>query len=101
MPTQLHSFDIVEVTADIPSVGADTTEENPVTVPGVRAGDFVAVEKPSHTTGVMYGSCRVSADDTVQVQMVNPTASGVDPSSETLRFMVFRPVGGVHTAVVP
>ena len=91
MTTALHSLDVVEVTHNIGSIAANTSEEESVTVPGVAVGDFVICSKSDLDAGVLIGSCRVSAANTVQVQFVNATAGAVDPASETLSFLVFRP----------
>lgn len=80
-----------QVTFNPASVATITTAEQTVTVPGVKVGDFVIAQKPSHTTGVTIGNVRVSAADTVAIQFVNPTAGGVDAASETWLFLVFRP----------
>lgn len=101
MPTQLHSLDVVDITHDVGSVAAGTTEETDMTVPGVRSGDFVAVSKPSLNAGVMAGTARVKSDDTVAVTITNPTAAAVDPGSETYQVFVMRPYSGSHGAVIP
>lgn len=81
----------VAVTFDPASVNTITTAEQTVTVTGVKVGDFIIAMKPSHTTGVTIGNCRVSAVDTIAIQFVNPTAGGVNPASETWQFLVIRP----------
>lgn len=80
-----------KVTIDMPSISANTTEENTFTVSGLRTGDMVFVNKPSHDAGVVIGSCRVSAVDTLAIQMSNSTASPVDPSSEDYDLLIVRP----------
>jgi hypothetical protein len=91
----------VSVTFNPASVATITTAEQTVTVTGVKVGDIVmAVNKPSHTTGVGVVNARVSAADTVAVQFVNPTAGSVDPASETWTFVIARPepLGSIFNA---
>jgi len=95
------SIQIVTATVDLGSVAANTTEEETATVTGVRTGDFVSVSKSDLDAGIMLGTCRVTAADTVAIQVVNSTASAVDAASETMTFMVIRPEAGDRTAVAP
>ena len=73
------------------SVGAATSEEQNVPVVGVRVGDFVIAEKPTLNTGLMVGSCRVSATDNIKVNLMNATAGPINAGDEVWRFLVFRP----------
>lgn len=51
---------------------------------GVQVGDFVAAVKPTEQTGLLVGSCRVSAANTIIITYVNPTVGGITPTaSET------------------
>ncbi|MDD3183501.1 MAG: hypothetical protein PHD48_11975, partial [Alphaproteobacteria bacterium] len=68
------SVHIVTATVDIGSVAANTSEAETATVPGVKLGDFVAVSKPSVEAGIMFGTCRVTAADTVEITVMNTTA---------------------------
>lgn len=86
-----YSIYVVTVTADIGSVAANTSEAETATVPGVKVGDFVSVMKPSVEAGLMFGSCRVSAADTVEITVMNTTAGAIDEASESLTFLVVRP----------
>lgn len=84
-------FGVVSLTIDAASVNTITTAEQTFTCNGLKVGDFVAVSKGDHTTGVTVGSARVSAADTLAIQFVNPTAGGVDPASATYLVFWFRP----------
>lgn len=88
------SITIVDAVVDIGSVAANTSEAETATVPGVKVGDFVAVSKPSVEAGLMFGSCRVTADNTVEITVMNTTAGAINEDSETLKFLVIRPEGG-------
>lgn len=86
-------LNVVQVTWDIPSVAANTTEEETFTLTGVKVGDYVHVSKADLDAGIVFGSARVTAADTVGVQITNPTAGAVDAASETVTVFVARPEG--------
>lgn len=94
------SIHVVTATVDIGSVAANTSEAETATVTGVKVGDFVAVSKPSVEAGLMFGTCRVTAADTVEITVMNTTAGAIDEASETLTFLVVRPERSM-TAVAP
>jgi hypothetical protein len=82
----------VQITADVTSRTLSTSTEFDFTVPGVLVGDIVvSVTKPSLTAGIVVGSARVKAANTVAVTFGNCTAGGVDPASETYTFVIGRP----------
>jgi hypothetical protein len=82
MSTQLLRGNIlrvfaVQITADVTSRTLSTSTEFDFTVPGVKVGDVViSVNKPSLTAGVVVGSARVKAADTVAVTYGNCIDSG-------------------------
>ena len=82
---------IVTFTYDPASQATIDTDEDTVTVVGLRVGDFVVVNKPTHTDGVGLTDARVTATDTLSVTWVNPTAGAVNPASETYTLIWFRP----------
>jgi hypothetical protein len=82
---------VFQVSVDIASTATITTTETDVTVPGVRPGDFVFVNKPSHSTGLGIANARVKAADTVSIQAVNPTAGTINPAAETYIILWVRP----------
>lgn len=88
----------VSVSYDANVTATNTTQESTVTVPGVRLGDFVMVNKPSHSTGIGIVNARVSAADTVAITYGNFTAAGVNPAAETYLFCVIRPDSVTGTA---
>lgn len=85
---------IVDVTIDPASVATITTAEQTFPVPGLRVGDMVFVNKPTNTTGLGISGSRVSADDTLALSFVNPTAAGVNAASEIYKVLYIRPDGG-------
>lgn len=82
---------VFDFTYNPSSVSTITTAEDTVTVYGLRVGDFVMVNKPSHETGIGIVNARVSADNTLAITLMNPTAGSVDEASETWYGIVFRP----------
>lgn len=90
------SVNIVTVTFNPASVATITTAEQTVTVPGVLLGDIVFVSKPTLTAGLGIAGARVSANNTVAITFVNPTAGAIDAASEVYTILVVRPevVGG-------
>lgn len=63
------------------TVAANTAAEQSITVTGVLADDVVALVKPTTQAGLIVGTARVSAADTVQLTMGNVTASTITPTS--------------------
>lgn len=82
---------VLQVSVDIANTPTITTAETDVTVPGIKVGDFVFVNKPSHSTGLGVVNARVKAADTVSIQTLNPTVAGIDPAAETFTILWVRP----------
>lgn len=90
--TGLSNCDVwlFDFTYDPSNVATITTVEDTVTVSGLRVGDVVFVNKLSHETGLGVVNARVSADNTLAITLMNPTAGGINEASETWRGVVFR-----------
>lgn len=84
---------LTSLTIDPASVATITTAEQTFTVPGLRVGDAVFVNKPSLTTGLGVANARASAANTLAITFVNPTAGGVDAASETWTVLTVRASG--------
>jgi hypothetical protein len=69
---------------------ASTTVEQTVTVPGLKVGDIVVVNKPTHQVGCVVGTSRVTAADTLGVTFVT-TATVTPTASEVWKGVLFRP----------
>lgn len=82
---------LATVTIDPASVAAATTAEQTFTVPGLKAGDFVYVNKPTNTVGVGVVNARASAANTLALTFMNTTAGAVDPVSESYTVLWLRP----------
>jgi len=77
-------------TVDIPSVAANGTYSFDVTVTGAAFGN-TSLATGGNSTGVgLVWSAQVSAADTVKVTVYNPTASAIDPTSQTITVRVFK-----------
>lgn len=81
---------VATVTIDPASVAVNTTAEQTFTVPGLKTGDFVYVNKPSTNAGLGVAGARVSAANTLAVTFVNATAGAIDASSESWLVMWVR-----------
>ncbi len=95
------NWGVTTFTYDPASIGAATTAQDTVTVPGLKVGDIVVVQKPTLTVGVGIVGARVSAADTLALQWVNATAGAVNPASETYTLFWFRPEASVANVVQP
>lgn len=71
------------------SVIANTTGERSFTVVGVASTDIViAASKPTSQAGLLVGSARVSATNTIQLSFGNNTAAAVTPTAaESYQFV--------------
>ena len=86
-----NAYGIADITVDLGSVAANTTEEETVTVPGLTTDMYVMVNKPSLDAGIGIAGARVSAANTLILTVVNSTAGAVDASSETYKLFWFKP----------
>lgn len=85
------SMTIVSVAVDLGSVAANTSEEETAAIPGVKVGDVVVCMDSALSAGQVISQARVSAADTVTLQVINTTASAIDAASRTMTFLVVRP----------
>ena len=72
---------VISVTLSPAEVAANTSAEQTFTVNGLRAGDFVSVNKPTAQAGLGIVGSRVSAANTLAVTFGNFTASGITPTA--------------------
>ena len=86
----LGGVSIVTTTVDLGSVAANTSEEETATVSGAKVGDVVVCMDSALSAGQLIGNARVSAADTVTLQVINTTASPIDAGSRTMTFLVLR-----------
>ena len=98
LTSNVTEMGIIDVTYDAASQAAADTDEDTVTVSGLKIGDFVALAAPAHTDGIGICDCRVTADDTLSITWVNPTAGAVNRASATFVLFWARP-DSTRTAV--
>lgn len=96
MGTQLRDGNVgrmgmVQVTINPASVAANVVSEQTFPVSGLEVGDHVVAIKPTLTPGLALAHARVSADSTLALTFVNPTAGAVDAPAEVYRILWFRP----------
>lgn len=72
------------------SIAAAGYEAKSVTVPGAAVGDFVMVSLSTMLTNDMMLTGNVSAADTVEAILFNPTGGALNLGSGTLRVLVFK-----------
>ena len=87
------SLSVINATVDLGSVAANTSEEETATVPGVITGDVVFVSDSALSAGQVVAKARVSAANTVTLQVINTTAAPIDAAARTMTFFVIRPEG--------
>lgn len=85
------------------NIPANSSVETTYTMQGVQVGDFLEINKPSHTTGICVGNIRVPANNQIAVQFMNVTASPIAPSAEAYLIALTRYELGVNppSALVP
>ena len=73
-------------------VAANTTDAQSITVTGIETTDvLVGFGYSQHDDGLAYSSAYISADDTVIVTAVNPTAGALTPTADaTFTFTVIK-----------
>lgn len=88
----LLSVGVASVVLSPAIVAANTSAEQTFTLPGLKVGDVVDINKPSAQAGLVIGSCRVSAANTIGITFGNLTAAGITPTAgETYLVRYARP----------
>lgn len=75
---------------DFGSIAASGTGELTITVPGVAAGDIVALGAPAALTAGLVATAYASAADTVTVRVLNTTVAAVDAPAQTWKVAVIK-----------
>lgn len=82
-------------------VAANTSGERAMTVTGVLATDMVFVaNKPTAQAGLLVGSARVSAANTVQLTFGNATGAGITPTASEAYQILTLPSSAQLTATL-
>ena len=66
------------------SLSANSTSEVTYTLQGIALGDFLEINKPSHTAGLSIGNIRASAANQIAIQWVNSTTSTISNAPNEL-----------------
>lgn len=81
----------MDITFDPSSLAANTHVEETVAAAGLRLGDIIlAVIKPTFTQGFQVGQGRVSATNTLAIQITNGTGSASNPASEIYKVIYIK-----------
>lgn len=91
----VKAFGVLTIAVDHASCAANTSIETDVSVPGLKTGDFVAVNKPTLSAGLGVANARVKSDGTLSIQVINTTAGAIDAASETYTVLWARPEGSI------
>lgn len=85
------------------SVAANTTAEQTLALPGLRATDIIDnVVKPAAQAGLGIVGYRVSAVDTIAITFSNNTGSPIVPTAaEVYKVVVVRPDGVTLPTSIP
>lgn len=100
LTSNIESMAVVTITIDVASVSANTSAEQDFTVPGLRVGDMVFVNKPSVSAGLVVGNARVKQANTLSLTFGNSTGGAVNPAAETYLLAVFRPTSTRNSVVL-
>lgn len=82
------------------SVAPNTSAEQALTVTGVATGQLVIVNKPTSQAGLVQGTARVSATNTIQITLGNDTAATITPTASETYLVTAIPAAMVTTAVL-
>lgn len=88
--TSLTQMRVYTPTLTPTAVGAATSVEQTYTVTGLATTDTVTVNHAGHVAGLVIGSARVSATDTLAITWANVTAGSLTPTSGTYRILAVR-----------
>lgn len=84
------------------SITANTSVEVTTTVNGLLPYDLIEINKLNHVAGLSVGNVRVSAANTLAIQMVNSTGVAIAlQSTDTYLVAVTRPMAQQVTNTLP
>lgn len=93
-------YGVVSLPLAVGALTASSAVEKDLAVPGVRVGDFVAVNPGgAHVAGVTYAA-RVVANDAIKVIVINSSAATPNPGTVPLSIFYFSPEGGPSKNIV-
>jgi len=65
------------------SIDANTSEQQTLTLTGLKADDLILRVYKPHTAGLIVNDGQVTADNTLGINFANVTGSPIDPGEET------------------
>jgi hypothetical protein len=87
-------YKVYKVAVNPASIATVSSSETAVTIP-CNENDVVFANYPSGMNDdILFIGARVSAKNTVQVRLYNPTGGSIDPASATWTFVVFSGLAG-------
>ena len=95
-----QALGVISVTLSPAQVAANTTAEQTFTVPGLKTGDFVDVNKPTAQAGLGLAGVRVSAANTLAITFSNNTASPITPTASEIYSVQYTRPDSTQTGVV-
>ncbi|RQS63842.1 hypothetical protein [Burkholderia sp. Bp8984] len=72
------------------NIPGNSTVETTYALPGTLPNDFIEINKPSHTSGIVISNVRVPAANQIAVQFGNVTASPITPTAEVYLISICR-----------
>lgn len=96
----LLSVGTLSVTLSPALVAANTTAEQTFTVPGLKTGDFVDINKPTAQAGLSIAGVRVSAANTLAINFGNHTGVAITPTASESYLVCYARPESVQTGVV-
>lgn len=97
---QVGTVTVYATTQSPTSVAPNTSAEQALTVTGVATGQLVVVTKPTAQAGLILGTSRVSASNTIQVTFGNDTAATITPTASETYIVTALPATMVAAAVL-
>jgi hypothetical protein len=77
----LRAAGVLTVTLSPALIAGNTSAEQTFTVPDLKVGDFVSVNKPTAQAGLAIVGVRVSADNTLAITFGNFTGGNITPTA--------------------
>lgn len=89
--SDFHGGFVVSASVNPASLAAGAVANTAITIAGILSTDLVVAIPPVDLeAGLVPQGVNVSAADTLQVRLYNPTAGAVDGAAKTWQFLVFR-----------
>lgn len=88
-----YTYELKEytVSVDLPNLAANSTTAQAITVTGVSVGDVVLKIIPTSVTDDWFvANSKVTAADTITVQVCRVKAGSYDPAAESWTFLVLK-----------